>query len=302
MGKFTSFLSSAFLILLISQMLPSVIKMTKENYADLFDLKAKVGLISITSGIDSIEEYIINLKKFFQSNDIKAILLHIDSPGGAAGSSQSLFMEILSLKKENPKPVVVLTNDVCASGAYYIACAADYIICSPSALIGNVGAYTGSLKIKDLLEGWKIKYNIKQSGQYKTALNPFTNNTQEVEDFIQNVTDDVYKQFLNDVASRRKLSITQAEKWANGKFFTGKQALKIGLVDELGSEFNAEKKIRELAMIEKEKNISWINTSKRSKYEQLFESETATANFLDTLVEKICVKLGITENTKVMLK
>jgi protease-4 len=302
MGRITGFLTGLFLTLLIVQMLPSFIRKFKSEYEGIFDLKVKIGLLTIKDQIKDCGYYMKELKKLFEKDDIKAILIHIESPGGAAGSSQALYNEILNYKKEYPKPVVALTNDVCASGGYYIACAADYIISSPSALVGSIGAYLGTFKIKELLDSWKIKYSIRQSGKYKTVLNPFTPTNAELDEIIQSTTDDVYKQFMTDVAARRKLSISQADKWANGKFFTGKQAFELGLVDELGSESNAEKKIRELAMIEKEKKIDWIKPSKLSKYEQLFGLDDENVDsFLDKAIEKLCIKLGISENPKIML-
>ncbi len=285
----TSYLTIIFMVIVIIQAIPFTIKFIKSYYDDILQLKTKVGLIKIDQPVMEAGSYSKSIKKFFHDKEIKAILLHIECPGGAAGSSQSIFNEIMSYKKDYPKPVVVMTNDLCASGGYYIACAADYIIASPSAIVGSIGSYIGTLKLKDFAEHWKVKYQIKQSGKYKTALNPFGESSPEIEKFVQEVTDDVYNQFTNDVAARRKLILKDADKWANGKFFTGKQALALGLVDELGSEYNTIKKIKELALIEKDKEIEWVHAKQPSLYNKILgkEDDNGSLSITSLLVSKI---------------
>lgn len=285
----TSYLTIIFLVLVILQALPFAIRLVKNYYDEVFQLKTKVGLLKIDQPIMEASSYSKSLKKFFHDKEIKAILLHIECPGGTAGSSQSIFNEIISHKKNHPKPVIVLTNDLCASGGYYIACAADYIIASPSAIVGSIGSYIGSIKLKEFAESWKIKYKIKQSGKYKTALSPFGEDSPEIEAFVQGVTDDVYNQFVSDVAARRKLVIKDAEKWANGKFFTGKQALALGLIDETGSEYNTIEKIRELALIEKDKEIEWVHAKQPSFYSKILgkEDDNGSLSLTSLLISKI---------------
>lgn len=305
MAKITNYLSAILILLVLIQLAPSLFKSIKHQYEGFGQLKTKVAVLKIKNEIGDVSHYIKNLNKFFEKDDIKAIFIKIESPGGTAGSSKALFDEILSLKKEYPKPIVVLTNDLCASGGYYIACAADHIIASSTAIVGSIGSYIGTFKVKELIESWKIKYNIKQSGKYKTTLNPFTDSTQETNEFLQAISDDVYDQFKSDVAIRRKLSLADSDKWANGKFFTGRQALQLKLVDEIGSEYNAIKKIRELAMIEKDKKIDWVKPEKISTYERLFgededEDTNQASSLIDVLADKICAKLGICASPKPM--
>jgi protease-4 len=233
-------------------------------------------------------------------------MIQIECPGGTSGSCQALYNEILCLKKENPKPVVVYSDNMCASGGYYIACAADYIVSSPSALIGSIGNYVGFFKIKELAEHFRIKYNIRQSGKFKTLSNPLTDITPEMNEFLQSVSDDIYSQFKNDVAARRKLSLKDEDKWANGKFFSGKQALALGLIDEIGSEYNAIKKLRELALIEKDKKIEWVKPKPKSIFAQFLETEedddTVQSSLVDSIADKICLKLGLNSGPKAMME
>lgn len=302
MAKIINILATIIVVVIFLQMVPSIIKSVKNTYEDAFELKTKVGVIKIDGAICDTSPYIKNIKEHFECSDIKAILVHIECPGGTSGSCQAIYNEILIHKKENPKPIVVLTNDICASGGYYIACACDYIIASPMSLVGSVGSYIGCFKVKEFMESHKLQYSIKQSGKYKTALNPFTEDSPEVSSLVQSVTDDVYKQFVSDVAAKRKLSVANADKWANGKFFTGKQALELGLIDETGSESNAIKKIKELAMIEKDKEIQWVKASKENKYAKLLGIEdNEQISVIDEIIEKVCIKLGFKEN-QIMLK
>lgn len=306
MSKLSSYLSTILLIFIILQFTPGVFKVLKDEYEDAFGLRTKVGLLKINGEITSPTYYQKYLRAFFEANDIKAILLEIESPGGSAGSSQAIFNEIISLKKEHPKPVITLSNDLCASGGYYIACASDYIIASPMAVIGSIGSYIGSFKIKDLMEKYNVKFNYAKSGEYKTTLNPYTEDTKEMNKFLQTVSDDVYNTFKHDVAIRRKLSLKNEAQWANGKFFTGKQAQALGLIDELGSQYNAIKKVRELALIEKEKRIDWVKPPRQSTMSQLFgiENDEASVNvsFTDKIVDKVCQKLGFEAHPKTMLE
>lgn len=293
MSKLSNILSSVFFFILIIQFIPSLINIGKSFYDDAFNLRTKVGVIYINGAINGTGSYINNIKCLFKDDSVKAILLRIESPGGASGSSQAIFNEILSYKKEYPKPVITLVNDICASGGYYIACASDHIICSPMSIIGSIGSYIAQFNVKDFLEKHDVKYNVISSGKYKTVLSPFTETTQEMNQLLQAASDDIYNQFKKDVAEKRKLSLNTSDKWANGKFFTGKQAFELGLVDELGSEYNAVKKIKELALIEKDKKIDWIKAKGPTLTQQLFGSDDeniSSKTFMNQLVDSIAEK------------
>lgn len=295
MAKITNILSSVVFLILMVHILPSVIHMGKYYYDEAFNLKSKVAVINIQGEINSTGNYIKSIKCFFKDENIKAILLRIECAGGSAGSSQVLFNEIMSYKKEYPKPVITLVNDICASGGYYVACASDHIITSPVSIIGSIGSYLApGFKLKELMQNYGVKYEIVNSGKYKTVLNPFTDTTAEMNVMIQSVTDDVYNQFKKDVAVCRKLSLNDSDRWANGKIFSGRQAFEIGLVDELGSEYNAVKKIRELALIEKDKKIDWIRASVPTLYERFLGQEdegVSSKTFIEILADTVATKI-----------
>ena len=268
MNKLYDYLKNIFFILILLQIAPPLIKGIKKQYSKLLEPRTKVASIRIKGVITSSGKHRKYLAKYFKDKDIKAVMLRIESPGGAAGSGQNLYQDLLTLKQEYPKPVVVLVENICASAAYYIASAADWIIVAPSSLVGSIGGYLApQFKVKDLLKSWNIDVNVIGAGKYKTVGNPFTPSTPEGIALLQSVVDDTYEQFTTDIATARKLSLKKADQWANGKIFTGKQALGHKLVDQLGSYFDAVSWIKKHAGIKKE--IEWIKPPKASIWKKL---------------------------------
>lgn len=272
MAKMSEYLGNIFLLIIIMQFAPTVIATLKKQYKALVEPPAYVGYMAIKGSIDEAGFYRRELKKFFDNKDIKAILLKIESPGGAAGSSEALFNELLYLKKEHPKTVVTLVENVCASGGYYIACASDYIIASQAALIGSIGVFIGYPEAYKLAEQFNVHYHAITSGKYKSAGNPLVPSNSDIDAMLQAITDDTYRQFTHDVAqNRKKLSLKNVDQWANGRIFTGHQALEKGLIDEVGSLSTAESKIKELENIEGE--IEWVKVPTPSPFAKMLGAE-----------------------------
>lgn len=256
--KLFDYLKNIFFILILLQFAPALIENIKKQYGNFLEPKTKVGVLSIKGVLYNSETYAKHLHKFFKNNDIKAILIKMECPGSAAGTGQAIFNEILSLKKEFPKPIIVLVENLCASGGYYIACAADTIIAPSSAIIGSIGTYLPyTFKLKDFIEQYKIHYVPIKAGKYKAMTDPFVDFTVEDKALLQNLLNDSYQQFTIDVAKARKLSLNTASEWADGKIFTARQGLKLGLIDQLGSAYNAIKIIKEKAIIDGE--IEWVH-------------------------------------------
>ncbi len=254
---FFEYLKNIFFILIILQIAPSFIEGIRKQYTRYLETRTKVGLLKVKGILYDSSHYNKYLNKFFKDPSIKAILLKMECPGSAAGTGQAIFNEIQMLKKEYPKPVVVLVENVCASGGYYIACAADYIIAPSSALIGSIGVYFPYFfKLQEFIEQYKIHYPAIKAGKYKTMTDPFVDLTLEDTELMQGLTNDSYQQFTQDVAKTRKLSLVAINEWADGKIFTGRQARKLGLIDEIGSAYNALKVLKEKALIEDK--IEWV--------------------------------------------
>lgn len=292
MSKFTRGLSVVVAVLFFISIVPSLIVSIYSQYGDLIKPHVKVAAIKIKGAIADNEAYIKQLNKNFEDKEVKAILLEIDSEGGHAGSSSAIFNEINCLKKEYPKPLVVLVNDICASAGYHLACTADYIITSRSALVGSIGSFVQFFNISDLLKKYDINYVVKGAGAYKTVANPFAPSNQECEQLLQELANNSYTQFSTDVAMCRKLSLKELHVWGNGKVFTGEQALKLGLIDECGSRYNAIQKIRELALIKPDEKIVWVKEKTPNMLTKLLENKAnVSIESINMLAETVLAKL-----------
>lgn len=275
MADFSSTIKNIFLLLLLLQFAPPLIKNIQKSYGSFFEQKTLVGVVSFKGMITSSEKYLKTLKKYFKDPEIKAIVLEMDCPGGAAGSSQALFQEIKALKATHLKPVIVRVENICASGGYYIASACDHIIATPSAFIGSIGAYIPLVKVKELLDQVKVSYNPVSSGSYKLAADPFTEGTPAQRAMLQDLTNDTYNQFIRDIAqSRTKLALAQAHEWADGKIFTGHQAFEKGLIDEIGAQSALENYLKQKITVTGD--IKYIKQPKQSPLSQLFGSGDST--------------------------
>jgi protease IV len=273
MAQLSDFLRNLLYVFIIIQLIPFMFTTIRHTYSNLTEARTKVGIISVKGTLCNASPYIKNLRKFFKDDDIKAILLNIDCSGGTAGSAQAIYQEIIDLKKEHLKPIIVFIENICASGAYYIASAADQdgIVATPSALVGSIGVYIEQPQFKEFIEQFKVKYSVVKSGAYKTAGNPLLAPTAEGEAMLQSVTDDTYNQFIRDVAAARpQLSIDKANEWANGKIFTGRQAHGL-LVDHIGSMSTVEQLLRKKAPIKGE--IEWIAAHQQRSFMQWFTGD-----------------------------
>jgi len=228
--------------------------------------RTQVGYLTIRGLMEDSSFHVKKIHKFLKDPNIKALFLKISSPGGLPGTSQALFNELNKFKKE--KPVVALIENVCASAAYYAACASNHVICAPSALVGSIGVFLTLPNIKELLEGWKIKFDFVQTGKFKTAGSPLRDSTPEELLYLQKISDDTYNQFIKDVAQSRNLDLQKHKVWADGKVFTGNQALKLNLIDQLGSRQDAIDTIKKLANIETE--IKFVKPKQPSGLMRLF--------------------------------
>jgi protease IV len=292
MASFLGYISNIFLFLLFLQVAPGLFKDLRKKYENFLEPATQVGLVSIKGTLTNSAVHIRNIRKCFENKDIKAILIKMECPGGYAGTSEAIFSEIRALKNQySTKPIVTLVENIAASGGYYIASATDYIIAPASAFIGSIGAYIGVPQVKEFIEKYNIKYDIIKSGAYKTSGSPFTDITQEQRQQLQTLTDSCYKQFTKDVSNRRALSLNDTKKWADGKIFTGDQALELKLIDEIGSFSTAIKTIKDLAHIENK--IEWVKPAKTSNFlANLFstdeDDETDTQSTLHALTTSIC--------------
>ncbi len=174
------------------------------------------------------------LRKISKITTIKAVVLRINSPGGSIGAVQEIYEEVIRLK-EKGKKVVVSMGDVGASGAYYIACAADKIVANPGTITGSIGVLMSLGNMEELFRKIGIKVEVIKRGKHKDIGSLSREMTAEEKRLLQGLIDDAYDQFLQVVIEGRNFKKSKAEKIAQGQVFTGRQAKNLGLIDEIGN-------------------------------------------------------------------
>jgi len=257
-----------------------------QKFAEQFDPRAKVAVIKIEGTIYDSSALNKQLLTYFKDKDIKAILLKLECSGSAAGSGEILFREINTLKKKYPKPIISFVENLCASGGYYIASATDYIIAPGSSIIGSIGnTFSYMFDINKLLKQNHIEYSDLKAGEYKLSTNPFVARTDQDKQMLQSVLDSSYEQFVSDIATARRLSLKSKDQWANGRLFTGKQALKLGLIDKVGGPTDVIEIIKEKALIDKE--IKWVRKKKKTSFWDMWK-KTDDSDKMFSFVNALC--------------
>lgn len=271
MTKINEYLKTFFMIFLLLQFAPVVIKSLKQQWEDNIEPKNLVAQINLNSAIMNSSHYSKQLQKHFKDPEIKAILLKVDCPGGAAGTTQALAYEILQLKKEYPKPVVTYSENLCASGAYYMAAMTDHIVATGSCIVGSIGSKLSTqFKVKQLLQDYKIQAHSISAGSYKDTLDPFTDMTEEQQAMLQQLADDSYQQFTSDIAKQRHLPLQHKDTWANGKVFSGNEALKLKLIDAVGNQQTAIDYIKQ-NILHSDREIKLVKSAQPSNWSQWFK-------------------------------
>jgi protease IV len=192
----------------------------------------KVGVVEVTGPISDSKKTLKELREFAESDSIKAIVVRIDSPGGAVGPSQEIYAAVRKLKDK--KHVVVSMGSVAASGGFYIACGGEKIYANPGTLTGSIGVIFTFYNVQGLLKWAGVQVSPLTAGKMKDAGSPFKEMTADERAYFRGVLDDVHDQFIQAVADGRGLSVDQVKPVADGRVFTGRQAKEMKLVDALG--------------------------------------------------------------------
>ena len=187
------------------------------------------------------------LKNLKDDDEVLALIVRIDSPGGTVVGGESLYHQLKDLGKE--KPVVAVMGSTATSAGYMIALGADYLIAREGSLTGSIGVLIQTADITGLLEKIGVKPEIIKSGPLKAQPNPLEKTTQPAREAIEAVVMDMYSMFVDMVAERRKMSPEAVRALADGRVYSGRQALANGLIDAIGSENEAIDWLRETAKI-----------------------------------------------------
>jgi len=216
--------------LLILLVIVSILLIVMQKSISIGD---RIALVRIEGMIADSKDSIEEIKEYVKDPSVKAILLRIDSPGGAVAPAQEIHEEVK--KAVAKKQVVVSMGSVAASGGYYIASPATKIIANPGTITGSIGVIMEIPNLEGLMNKIGIKTEVIKSGKHKDLISTFRGIRKEDREILQGVLDNVHEQFIMAVADGRKMSPADVRKIADGRIFTGEQAIKAGLVDELGN-------------------------------------------------------------------
>lgn len=207
----------------------------------------KVALIKVEGVINSSDDILKKLQKVEEDKSIKALVLRVNSPGGAVGASQEIYDELLKIRNEYKKPVVVSMGNVAASGGLYISLPANVIFAEGGTITGSIGVIIQKLDVQKLADKIGVKMEVVKTGKFKDILNPFREMTEEEKKYLLELENNVLEQFKEAVVVNRKGKLkVDINTIADGRIFSGKQALQIGLIDKLG---NLEDAIKEAARL-----------------------------------------------------
>ncbi|MFZ1976558.1 MAG: signal peptide peptidase SppA [Bacteroidota bacterium] len=195
---------------------------------------SKIAVIELKEKITGSEDIVRQFKKYRENNSVKAIVFRVESPGGGVVASQEIYEEAKKTR-DGGKPVIVSMGSEAASGGYYVSCGASKIVANPGTLTGSIGVIMEFLHYHDLMAKIGLDETTIKTGKLKDAGSPFRKTTVEEKAYFKMLVADVYDQFVDVVAKERKLDRKYVEKYADGRVFTGRQAVELGFVDTLGT-------------------------------------------------------------------
>jgi protease-4 len=219
-----------------------------------------------SSGGASAEKLVQAIRQA-EKDGVKGLLIKINSPGGTAAASQAVYQQIQAVKRRSKIRVIASMGDMAASGGYYIACAADQIVANPATLTGSIGVIAQFTKLQGLYDKVGLSATVIKSGKHKDIGSPFRATTAEETRILQEMIDDTYRDFVKAVAQGRKLPEPVVRQLADGRIYTGNQALTHKLVDQLGDYQFALDQLKKITRVGAQARVK--NYSKASLHEWL---------------------------------
>ena len=230
---------------------------------------ANLQKIELSGPILDVKKVLENIDKAKKDNNIKGVMLVVDSPGGAVAPSIEVAYAIKELKQI--KPVIVYASGVIASGSYYASIWADKIIANPGSIVGSIGVIMQGVNAEELMEKIGISTQTVKAGKFKESGTPSRKWTDFEEKQLQSVIDDTYNMFITDVANARNLDVKNHTLFADAKIFTSKQAKEVGLVDEVATISFAQDELVKLSNVQ---NPIWKKEDKFEKFMDSLVTET----------------------------
>jgi protease-4 len=220
-----------FLVAIFSLVYFSVRSQQKDSFGGFGD---KIAVVDLEGVILSPKDVVEQLRKFADDSSVKAIVLHVNSPGGGAAASEEIYREVLRIRDQKKKRIVASIETVGASGAYYVSSAADKIFADNASIVGSIGVIAEWYNYEELMKWAKLQQITLKAGEFKDTGSPTRPMTPEERAYLQGLIDNMHVQFIHSVAVGRKMKDDQVRALANGKVWTGEEALPLKLVDQIG--------------------------------------------------------------------
>jgi len=218
----------------------------KPNY------RKQIARIEVTGAISgTTRKRVLDALKTVEQKKFPALLLRIDSPGGTVGDSQEIYSALMRLREK--VKIVASFGNISASGGVYIGMGAEHIVSNPGTITGSIGVILRGNNLERLLEKVGVSFKVIKSGPYKDILAFDRELTESEKNILQELIDTSYQQFVQTVAEGRSLAVETVKSFADGRIFTGQQALELGVVDRLGTEEDARRWATELVGLDPEK-------------------------------------------------
>jgi protease-4 len=236
------------------------------------------------------EKFLKALKKYRKEDDIKAIVIEINSPGGVVGPSQEIYAEIKRTREEFKIPVVAVSPGLLASGAYYSAVAADKIIVAPGALVGSIGVIMEFANLERLYDWAKVSRYTITTGRYKDSGAEYRAMREDERQLFQDMINEVWEQFKDAVAQGRNMKKEEVNQYADGRVFTGASAVKLGFADEVGTVDHAFDVAAQLAKIEGDFEIFEAPKKRPSILDMINNEEddySSSSKIADQIINKV---------------
>ncbi len=226
-----------------------------------------VGVIEVRGVINDADKIIDSIRRFAKADHVRAVVLRVESPGGGVTPSQEIYRELTRLREK--KPVIASLGGVAASGGYYIASACSTIVANPGTITGSIGVIMETVNVQGLLEKLGVKGVVIKAGTYKDLGSPLRDMSPEERQILGTMLNDVHKQFIAAVATGRHMDEAKIQTLADGRVYSGEQALRLGLVDQLGNFQDAITLAAEQAGITGEPQVIRAQQQRRAWWQRL---------------------------------
>ncbi len=240
---------------------------------------ARIEISGVIAG--ATRKRVLEALKTVEERKFPALLLRIDSPGGTVGDSQEIYEALKKLQQKTK--IVASFGNISASGGVYIGMGAPHIVANPGTITGSIGVILRGNNLERLLEKVGVSFKVIKSGPYKDILAFDRELTEPEKNILQELIDVSYQQFVQTIADARKLAVDTVRTFADGRIFTGQQALELGIVDRLGTEDDARRWAIELAGLDPDKTRCFTLEERKPLLNRLFSRDEGRLRQFSTL-------------------